>query len=147
MRRRDDYCNCNPRAKNEVEFDLLKLPVHSMQQTPRSDVRVPSLDSSHPFTPSDLSSIPHMDESPTPTSNQTNNQNSTAADNTTDVTLNSGPYIVGSPIDLGNIDNVDNIGLQVGSIRRGRGRTREHIELQETGSPESELSGSFMLLS
>ncbi|KAH0549892.1 hypothetical protein KQX54_015585 [Cotesia glomerata] len=123
------------------------LPVHSMQQTPRSDVRVPSLDSSHPFTPSDLSSIPHMDESPTPTSNQTNNQNSTAADNTTDVTLNSGPYIVGSPIDLGNIDNVDNIGLQVGSIRRGRGRTREHIELQETGSPESELSGSFMLLS
>ncbi|XP_044578260.1 probable phospholipid-transporting ATPase IA isoform X4 [Cotesia glomerata] len=116
------------------------LPVHSMQQTPRSDVRVPSLDSSHPFTPSDLSSIPHMDESPTPTSNQTNNQNSTAADNTTDVTLNSGPYIVGSPIDLGNIDNVDNIGLQVGSIRRGRGRTREHIELQETGSPESELS-------
>ncbi|CAG5103153.1 Protein of unknown function [Cotesia congregata] len=25
MRRRDDYCNCNPRAKNEVEFDLLKV--------------------------------------------------------------------------------------------------------------------------
>ncbi|XP_014298491.1 probable phospholipid-transporting ATPase IA isoform X3 [Microplitis demolitor] len=140
MRRRDDCCNCNPREKNEVEFDLLKLPVHPMQPTLRGDPQVPNLDPLHPFTPSDLSSIPHMDGSPTPTSIQLNNLSSSTVNNSTDPTLDPGPYIVGSPIDLGNIDNVDNIGLQVGSIRRGRGRTREHIELQETGSPESEVS-------
>lgn len=50
---------------------------------------------------------------------------------------NTGPFIVGSPIDLGDIDNVDNIGLRLDPVTRGRRRTREHIELQETGAPES----------
>lgn len=48
----------------------------------------------------------------------------------------TGPYIVGSQIDLGTIDNVDSIGHQVGSIINRRRRTREHIELQE-----SEITG------
>jgi len=51
----------------------------------------------------------------------------------------TGPFIIGSPINLGDIDNVDNIGLRLSNpISRGssRRRTREHIELQETGSPD-----------
>jgi len=52
----------------------------------------------------------------------------------------TGPFIIGSPIDLGDIDNVDNIGLRLDPITRGssKRRTREHIELQETGSPDSD---------
>lgn len=52
----------------------------------------------------------------------------------------TGPFIIGSPIDLGDIDNVDNIGFRLDPVMRGssRRRTREHIELQETGSPDSD---------
>ncbi|XP_011297606.1 probable phospholipid-transporting ATPase IA isoform X1 [Fopius arisanus] len=87
-----------------------------------------------PFTPPDLSSIPHMDGTPTP--NHSNNHN--ANSNGTADAQDNGPYIVGSPIDLGNIDNIDNVGIRIGSIGRGRGRTREHIELQEAETPESD---------
>lgn len=54
----------------------------------------------------------------------------------------TGPFIIGSPIDLGDIDNVDNIGLRLDPVtRNSRRRAREHIELQETGSPESTSEG------
>lgn len=54
-----------------------------------------------------------------------------------------GPFIFGSPIDLGDIDNVDNIGLRLDPVTRSssRRRRREHIELQETGSPDSISEG------
>ncbi|XP_011498077.1 PREDICTED: probable phospholipid-transporting ATPase IA [Ceratosolen solmsi marchali] len=46
-----------------------------------------------------------------------------------------GPYIIGSPINLGNIDNVDSrIKLRLGSLRRASTRSKnqqQHIELQE----------------
>ena len=45
---------------------------------------------------------------------------------------NLGPYIVGSPIDLSEIDNVDNISLSLDSIKKGNAKPRENIELQET---------------
>ncbi|KAK0176171.1 hypothetical protein PV328_000332 [Microctonus aethiopoides] len=105
-----------------------------MQPSSRGNPRAPSPGPLRPFTPPDLSSIPHMDDSPT-LNQSTNNQN-TADNNNEDDT--NGPYIVGSPIDLGNIDNVDNISLRVGPFRRGRRRTREHIELRETTTPENE---------
>lgn len=112
-----------------------------MHPSPRGHPRVPSPDTPlRPFTPPDLSSIPHMDG--TPTSNQTNNYNGTP-NGTTDNAQETGPYIVGSPIDLGDIDNVDNIGLHIGPSLRSIRRTREHIELQETGTPEMENPGLY----
>ncbi|XP_034952573.1 probable phospholipid-transporting ATPase IA isoform X2 [Chelonus insularis] len=119
-----------------------------MQTSSRGNTRVSN---SGPFTPPDLSSIPHMDGTVTP--NQTNSINSITSEDvpvTADgvVDSDSGPYIVGSPIDLSNIDNVDNISLRIGSIRgiiRGGGkegkrrrRTREHIELEESNTLESQ---------
>jgi len=52
----------------------------------------------------------------------------------------TGPFIIGSPIDLGDLANVDNIGLRLDPDTRGssRRRRREHIELQATGSPNSD---------
>ncbi|XP_066589632.1 probable phospholipid-transporting ATPase IA isoform X4 [Prorops nasuta] len=88
---------------------------------------IPSPVPLRPFTPPDLSSIPHMDDSPT--AEQT--AESCNAQEVVEST-ESGPYIVGSPIDLGDIDNVDNIGIRLDNLARGRSRTREHIELQET---------------
>ena len=65
-----------------------------------------------------------------------------------------GPYIVGSPIDLGAIDNVDSVNLRLGpgtkrasaSARRkaraaGGGGEQQHIELQEAHSPTTNLPG------
>ena len=101
--------------------------------------RVPSPGALRPYTPSDLSSIPHMDG--TPLTNQTP-RNSTSNGSTENAT-DSGPYIVGSPIDLGNIDNIDNIGITLRPLRGSRRRTREHIELQETGQSNPELEGKF----
>ncbi|XP_020292724.1 probable phospholipid-transporting ATPase IA isoform X3 [Pseudomyrmex gracilis] len=122
-----------------------------MQPTARGNPRVPDPGSLRPFTPPDLSSIPHMDDTPTPLHNNNNNNSnnnnarnnaspaSNCANNSGAQQESTGPFIIGSPIDLGNIDNVDNIGLRLESVTRGssRRRMREHIELQETGLPES----------
>lgn len=77
-----------------------------------------------PFTPPDLSSIPHMDEAQQPQLGE------------------RGPYIVGSPIDLGDIDNVDSLGFSAARrassvLRRkraggGGSAEHQHIELQQT---------------
>ncbi|XP_043668540.1 probable phospholipid-transporting ATPase IA isoform X2 [Vespula pensylvanica] len=130
---------------------LLVAPARSMPPPGRGNPRVPSPGPLRPYTPPDLSSIPHMDGTPSYNSSDLIHNNGslsspTASNNTrTDETSkdnqpNVGPYIVGSPIDLGNIDNVDNIGLRLDPVlrRNVRGRTREHIELQE--APASELN-------
>ncbi|KAK0088436.1 hypothetical protein PV326_004828 [Microctonus aethiopoides] len=122
-------------------MSVLQVPAQPMQPSSRGNPRAPSPGPLRPFTPPDLSSIPHMDDSPT-LNQSTNNQN-TADNNNEDDT--NGPYIVGSPIDLGNIDNVDNISLRVGPFRRGRRRTREHIELRETTTPENENPGLYFI--
>ncbi|XP_024939743.1 probable phospholipid-transporting ATPase IA isoform X3 [Cephus cinctus] len=109
-----------------------------MQPSPRADPRVPNTGPLRPFTPPDLPSIPHMDG--TPLQNNLHNENSSQdgpvsgepEEQVTDSIEAIGPYIIGSPIDLGDIDNVDNIGARLQRLNRGRRRTREHIELQET---------------
>lgn len=109
-----------------------------MQPTARGNPRVPSPGPLQPYTPSDLSSIPHMDDIPHNDSNSSNTHNnaSPASNRANDgARETTGPFIVGSPIDLGDIDNVDNIGLRFDSLACNRGRTREHIELQEAASP------------
>lgn len=60
----------------------------------------------------------------------------------------TGPFIIGSPIDLGAIDNVDNIGIRLEPFARvsSRRRAREHIELQETGLPESDGESRIELI-
>ncbi|XP_043269148.1 probable phospholipid-transporting ATPase IA isoform X4 [Venturia canescens] len=111
-----------------------------MQSSSRGNPPVPRLPPSpgtlRPYTPPDLSSIPHMDGTPLPNQTPHNGtSNGTSENSQGDVT---GPYIVGSPIDLGNIDNVDTIGGTLGSIRDRRKRNREHIELQETTESNSD---------
>ncbi|XP_029161025.1 phospholipid-transporting ATPase IA isoform X2 [Nylanderia fulva] len=129
--------------------DYARAPAQSMP-TARGNPRVPSPGPLRPFTPPDLSSIPHMDGTPLHNTTDNNNGNeddvrnaSPASNRANDDAQQdpSGPFIVGSPIDLGDIDNVDNIGLRLDPVTRSssRRRTREHIELQETGSPESEV--------
>ncbi|XP_048511424.1 probable phospholipid-transporting ATPase IA isoform X3 [Athalia rosae] len=82
-----------------------------------------------PYTPPDLSSIPNMDGTPmrpTGANNASNPMNDRLA----------GPYIVGSPIDLGQIDNVDNMGSHLQDLVPpwcGK-RNDDHIELRETGA-------------
>ncbi|XP_015429019.1 PREDICTED: probable phospholipid-transporting ATPase IA [Dufourea novaeangliae] len=116
-----------------------------MQPTARGSPRVPSPGSLRPYTPPDLSSIPHMDGTPSQGSGVRSNSSSASGrrkDGTQEQqTTTTGPYIIGSPIDLGSIDNVDNIGLRIEALPRGRRRTREHIELQEaaTGRSSSEV--------
>ncbi|XP_015187867.1 PREDICTED: probable phospholipid-transporting ATPase IA isoform X3 [Polistes dominula] len=134
---------------------LFVAPARSMQLPGRGNPRVPSPVPLRPYTPPDLSSIPHMDgTSPHNSSNLIRNNPSLSSPTTSNNTRISdeapkdnqpnqsaaGPYIIGSPIDLGNIDNVDNIGLRLDPLLRhsGKGKTREHIELQET--PASELN-------
>jgi hypothetical protein len=60
----------------------------------------------------------------------------------------SGPYIVGSPIDLGAIDNVDSrIKLSLERLHKTSTKTKnqqQHIELQETAtnrSPTRNITG------
>ncbi|XP_011342316.1 probable phospholipid-transporting ATPase IA isoform X3 [Ooceraea biroi] len=130
--------------------DYARAPAQSMQPTARGNPRVPSPGPLRPFTPPDLSSIPHMDGTPTP-HNDNNARNGASPSATSNAkaadTLpqepqeHTGPFIIGSPIDLGDIDNVDNIGIRLDPVARGssRRRTREHIELQETALPESEV--------
>lgn len=121
----------------------LQAPAQSMQPT-RRNPRVPSPGPLRPFTPPDLSSIPHMDDTPLHNGSNGNGSNASIAVNRTNDDAQqepTGPFIIGSPINLGDIDNVDNIGFRLDPITRGssrRGRTREHIELQETGSPDSD---------
>lgn len=112
-----------------------------MQPTARGSPRVPSPGSLRPFTPPDLSSIPHMDDTPPQGSGIRSNSSSTSGRGNDGRQEQSGPYIIGSPIDLGGIDNVDNIGLRINPLSSGRGRTREHIELQEAGLAESSSEG------
>ncbi|XP_076676123.1 ATPase phospholipid transporting 8A1 isoform X6 [Andrena cerasifolii] len=110
-----------------------------MQPTARGSPRVPSPGSLRPFTPLDLSSIPHMDGTP-PDGSGVRSSPSSASGRANDGAQEqpAGPYIIGSPIDLGGIDNVDNIGLRIADSLPGRRRrTREHIELQEAGLPVS----------
>ncbi|KAI4501992.1 hypothetical protein M0802_002674 [Mischocyttarus mexicanus] len=146
------------------DFDITKswfsqgpAPARSMQLPGKGNPRVPSPGPLRPYTPPDLSSIPHMDGTPShnssnlirnnpslpspTTSNNTRITDEAPKDNQPNV---AGPYIIGSPIDLGNIDNVDNIGLRLDPLlgRSGRGKTREHIELQET--PASEFNSEGM---
>ncbi|KAL0115360.1 hypothetical protein PUN28_010712 [Cardiocondyla obscurior] len=117
-------------------------PAQSMQPA-RRNPRVPSPGPLRPFTPPDLSSIPHMDDTSLHNGNDNYSNASPAASRANDGLQQeqTGPFIVGSPIDLGDIDNVDNIGLRLDPITRSssRRRTREHIELQETGSPDSDV--------
>ncbi|XP_050457015.1 probable phospholipid-transporting ATPase IA isoform X6 [Cataglyphis hispanica] len=129
--------------------DYARAPAQSMQPIARGNPRVPSPGPLRPFTPPDLSSIPHMDGTPLHNNNVSNNGNDNDVRNNASPASNrandgaqqesAGPFIIGSPIDLGDIDNVDNIGLRVDPVTRSssRRRAREHIELQETGSPES----------
>ncbi|XP_071863932.1 ATPase phospholipid transporting 8A1 isoform X3 [Bombus fervidus] len=130
-----------PRAHPEHQYLPLFLiaPLRSMQPTARGSPQVPSPGSLRPFTPPDLSSIPHMDGT-LPQSSGVRNSSSSVSGQTNDgAQEQSGPYIIGSPIDLGNIDNVDNIGLRIDSLTTGIGsrRTREHIELREAGVHET----------
>lgn len=114
-----------------------------MQPTARGSPRVPSPGSLRPFTPPDLSSIPHMDGTP-PQNSGVRNSFSPASGRANDGSQEqTGPYIIGSPIDLGNIDNVDNIGLRIDPLASGR-RTREHIELQEAGTTETNSEGNYL---
>ncbi|KAL0115358.1 hypothetical protein PUN28_010712 [Cardiocondyla obscurior] len=119
-----------------------RAPAQSMQPA-RRNPRVPSPGPLRPFTPPDLSSIPHMDDTSLHNGNDNYSNASPAASRANDGLQQeqTGPFIVGSPIDLGDIDNVDNIGLRLDPITRSssRRRTREHIELQETGSPDSDV--------
>lgn len=92
-----------------------------MQPSSKGNPRVPNSSPLRPFTPPDLHSIPHMDGSPLPSP-----RNKTASENS----QNPGPYIVGSPIDLGEIDNVDNISLSL-SLQNPR-NPLEKIKNQET---------------
>ncbi|XP_044018116.1 probable phospholipid-transporting ATPase IA isoform X3 [Aphidius gifuensis] len=103
---------------------MIVIPTEQMQPNLcRGNPRISTQEPLRPFTPPDLSSIPHMDGTPT-------NVNHNVTTNGTIET--TGPYIVGSQIDLGTIDNIDSIGQQVGSIINRRRKTREHIELQES---------------
>lgn len=115
-----------------------------MQSIARGNPRVPSPGSLRPFTPPDLSSIPHMDGTPPQGSGVRSNSsfNSGRANDGTQE-QSTGPYIIGSPIDLGNIDNVDNIGLRIANpLASESRRTCEHIELQEAAAlPESTSEG------
>ncbi|XP_033302134.1 uncharacterized protein LOC117206693 [Bombus bifarius] len=113
-------------------------PLRSMQPTARGSPQVPSSGLLRPFTPPDLSSIPHMDGTPPQNSGVRNSSSSVSGQTNDGAQQQSGPYIIGSPIDLGNIDNVDNIGLRIDSLTTGieSRRTREHIELQEAGVHE-----------
>ncbi|XP_011055013.1 PREDICTED: probable phospholipid-transporting ATPase IA isoform X3 [Acromyrmex echinatior] len=120
-----------------------KAPAQSMQPA-RGNPRVPSPEPLRPFTPPDLSSIPHMDDTSLHNDSSNNNDNASPAANRANDGAQqepTGPFIIGSPIDLRDIDNVDNIGLRLDPVIRGssRRRTREHIELQETGSPDSDV--------
>ncbi|XP_043252850.1 probable phospholipid-transporting ATPase IA isoform X4 [Colletes gigas] len=108
-----------------------------MQPTARGSPRVPSPGSLRPFTPPDLSSIPHMDGTPPQGSGVRSSFSSASGRGNDGKQEQPGPYIIGSPIDLGSIDNVDNIGLRIDPLSSGRRRTREHIELQEAGPPVS----------
>ncbi|XP_043604828.1 probable phospholipid-transporting ATPase IA isoform X2 [Bombus pyrosoma] len=110
-----------------------------MQPTARGSPQVPSPGLLRPFTPPDLSSIPHMDGTPPQSSGVRNSSSSVSGQTNDGAQEQSGPYIIGSPIDLGNIDNVDNIGLRIDSLTTGIGsrRTREHIELREAGVHET----------
>jgi len=81
-----------------------------------------------------------MDGTPTPHTNDSNARNGaspSAMGNAKESVPqeHTGPFIIGSPIDLGDIDNVDNIGIRLDPAVRSR-RAREHIELQETSLPE-----------
>ncbi|XP_051154050.1 probable phospholipid-transporting ATPase IA isoform X2 [Leptopilina boulardi] len=92
-----------------------------MQPSSKGNPRVPlNQITTTPYTPSDLSTIPHMDGSPS--SSPRNNLNNS----------NPGPYIVGSPIDLSVIDNVDNVQIRLDS-------KRENIELEEGTQDRSEI--------
>lgn len=95
-----------------------------------------------PFTPPDLSSIPHMDEASQQLGDRSHN-----GETTTQIEQpTSGPYIVGSPIDLGAIDNVDSINLRLGPLqrrstkRKNRTAEQQHIELQESINDQSPTS-------
>lgn len=88
-----------------------------------------SPDSIRPYTPPNLSSIPNMDGTPSQPVGASNVSGSNNPDS-------SGPYIIGSPIDLGEIDNVDNIGSRMQDFTpawAGK-RINDHIELKETGT-------------
>jgi len=127
-------------AKGHKSVFLFQAPAQSMQPTARGNPRVPSPGPLRPFTPPDLSSIPHMDGTPT-AHNDSNARNGASATGNAKISDESvpqehtGPFIIGSPIDLGDIDNVDNIGIRLDPVVRNR-RAREHIELQETGLSE-----------
>lgn len=93
-----------------------------------------------PFTPPDLSTIPHMDESSVQLGDRSHNSEDLAQ--LPPVGFEDaapGPYIVGSPIDLGGIDNVDSINLRLGPLHKRSTRRKhrapgepQHIELRES---------------
>ena len=96
-----------------------------MQPLSKGNPRVPNLAPLRPFTPPDLSSIPHMDGTPSSASPRNKITNDERPQD-------CGPYIVGSPIDLSEIDNVDSISLRLDSVQNLKQKNRENIELQET---------------
>lgn len=86
-----------------------------------------------------------MDGTPTQNSCVRNSSSSPSGQDNDGTQEQTGPYIIGSPIDLGNIDNVDNIGLRINPLPSRRRRTREHIELREARVPESSSEGETRL--
>ncbi|XP_043476989.1 probable phospholipid-transporting ATPase IA [Leptopilina heterotoma] len=84
-----------------------------MQSTPKGNHRVPHQEPISPYTPPDLAAIPHMDGSPSASPRNNLNNKTT------------GPYIIGSPIDLSEIDNVDNVQIRLDP--------RNNLENQESG--------------
>ncbi|XP_014207463.1 probable phospholipid-transporting ATPase IA isoform X3 [Copidosoma floridanum] len=102
-----------------------------------------------PFTPPDLSSIPHMDEAVQQLGDRSHHRNGEPRPSS------EGPYIVGSPIDLGAVDNVDAIHLRLGPFathkrsassasfrqRKNKGDL-QHIELTEAADVRSPTSGT-----
>lgn len=104
-----------------------------------------------PFTPPDLNTIPHMDESSVQLGDRSHNYEDQPPTSAASEEAVPGPYIVGSPIDLGGIDNVDSINLRLGPLHKRSSRRKhrapgepQHIELREnddlTPSPTTRLS-------
>ncbi|XP_058806464.1 probable phospholipid-transporting ATPase IA isoform X3 [Phymastichus coffea] len=116
---------------------MVKAPAPEMQPSSRGIDVAGGANGGGPFTPPDLSSIPHMDEPQQPQLGE------------------RGPYIVGSPINLGDIDNVDSLGFatavartsSTASSRRkrgggGGGSDQQHIELRETDPSPTNCAGT-----
>ncbi|XP_016843759.1 probable phospholipid-transporting ATPase IA isoform X4 [Nasonia vitripennis] len=140
------------RANSPIDnYGTFSAPAPEMQSSSRGSAagqRQPqSPGPMRPFTPPDLSSIPHMDEASQQLGDRSHNGETTTQ--AAEEQPTSGPYIVGSPIDLGAIDNVDSINLRLGPLQRRSTKRKnrsaaageqQHIELQESVNDQSPTS-------